>query len=73
MNETLKLFVWKNVLHDYTSGMMVAMAHNITEARQLLVDLYGGPKYAPTTFLADLMQEPEVSEVPTAAYVWGGS
>lgn len=63
----LKMFVWENVLRDY-SGMVCALAHNVTEARKMaLEDIYGwegdpGP----------LAAEPEVVTVPKAFHVYGG-
>ena len=40
MNEEnpLKMFVWEHVLKDYTDGLMVALAHDVEEARALLKD-----------------------------------
>jgi len=64
----MKLFVWRNVLTDYTSGMMVAIAENVVEARQqLLAECPYIPSY-------DLAEEPDVydTDKPFADMVWGG-
>jgi hypothetical protein len=37
VSKPLKLYVWEDVLCDYTCGMAVALAHNEDEARSLLV------------------------------------
>ena len=37
MTKKLKLFVWKNVLSDYTSGIMFALAYDVEEARKAIM------------------------------------
>lgn len=32
---TMKLYVWQDVLYDYTPGMIVALAHDLDEAMSL--------------------------------------
>lgn len=32
----MKLYVWDGVLTDYSSGIMVALAHSVAEARDML-------------------------------------
>ena len=32
----LKLFVWEDVLRDFTSGMAVILAHDEAEAREIM-------------------------------------
>ena len=64
----MKLYLWREVLWDYSHGMAFAIAHSAEEARGLLVasDAYWGSD--------DLKQEPEVHELtePFCAYVHGG-
>lgn len=61
----MKLFVWHNVLTDWTDGVMFAYANNVEEARKMiLLDCsYVGK---------DLDQEPSVYENPVGFAVWGG-
>ena len=38
MNKTsLKLYVWEDVMTDYSSGIAFALAHNIRQARELII------------------------------------
>jgi len=62
----LKLFVWENVLRDNTYGMMVALAHDVDEARRMLGEA------CDSIFVEDLYREPEVVTGPKAFLVWGG-
>ena len=66
MLDNLKLYVWEDVLHDYTAGMMVALAHNANEARVLLLEKCD---YLPQ---ADISQEPVEITEPAAFFVYGG-
>jgi len=63
----LKMFVWKNVLMETTSGMMVALANNVEEARALLTEECD---YIPYD---DLEKDPEVYDTPKAVYISGGN
>lgn len=65
----MKLYLWRDVLYDYTAGMAFAVAASAEEARGLLAgcpDAYWGS--------GDLAREPEVHELtgPFCAYVHGG-
>ena len=67
----MKLFVWEDVLHDYTSGMMVALAPDVESARAALK---AKCQYVPAD---DLAKEPLVIEIndKTKAHafiIWGG-
>jgi hypothetical protein len=66
---SLKLFVWKDCLMgDYTEGVMFALAHDVAEARDLLVREGSG--------VADgvaLAREPLVVTEPWAFGVRGGA
>jgi len=71
MEEKLKLFVWEGVLVDFTAGMMVALAHDVEEARKLLKQkLLQDHLECPGS---DLDDEPTVVTSPSAFYVWGGA
>lgn len=63
----LKLYVWENVLTDYTSGIMFALASSPEEARKKIL---GGQFSA--IMKADLMAEPQVFTKPVGFAVWGG-
>jgi len=64
----MKLFVWEGVLTGYTSGMMVAIAPTVEEARKQL------KKRCDYLLAEDLHKEPDVYDVtePVAFHVWGG-
>lgn len=62
----LKLYVWENVLTDYTDGMMCALATSPEQARKLLLKRCS---YIPENQLAE---EPKVVSKPEAFLVWGG-
>lgn len=60
----LKLFVWKDVLCDWSCGMVCVLAHNVEEARKLY--------YATSYENGELDDEPEVVTEPKAFSVYGG-
>lgn len=65
--ETLKLFVWHDVLTDYTSGMVCIMAYNFEQAIELARNEF------PTYILEDFAGKPyKVYAEPQAEYVYGG-
>lgn len=68
MRKKMKLFVWTDVLTDYTSGIMFALAKDAEEARKLLREKCS---YIPD---ADLGQTPDEYDLntPLAFYIWGG-
>lgn len=68
MDNNLKLYVWKGVLTDYTSGIMFALARNVKEARELALKDAGGGPHAES----DLKQRPKVYHSPVGFAVWGG-
>ena len=61
----MKLFVWHNVLTDWSDGVMFAYANNVEEARKMVLEDcdYVG---------AELDQEPTVYEKPVGFAHWGG-
>ncbi len=64
--QKLKLYVWEDVLTDYTSGVMFALATSADEARSLIL------KTCNCVPSNDLAQEPTCIETPQGFAVWGG-
>ena len=64
----MKVYFWDNVLTDYTSGMMVAVASSVEEAREVILKECN---YIPK---GDLAKEPQVFDIdnPCAFICWGG-
>jgi len=62
----LKLYVWEDVLSDYSSGLAVALAHSVEEARRLIVEKIGA-------FKEEFLVEPKIVESPRAFFVFGQS
>jgi hypothetical protein len=69
----LQLYVWENVLTDYTDGVMFALASSEIEARKLLRKELGETqlKYNEHV-LADLAKRPRKITAPEAFAVYGG-
>lgn len=65
----MKLFVWEDVLTDYTSGLMVAIAPTVEEARATLLRECS---YIPEDDLIKQPREFGLSD-PSAFLCWGGS
>jgi hypothetical protein len=64
----MKLYVWDDVLEDYTTGIMFALAESEDDARkQLLAECYYIPE-------RDLARQPKVYTMKntTARVIWGG-
>ena len=69
----LKLFVWENVLTDYTSGIAFALAENVEEARKIILDRFKTEEgYISDTLKADLLDKPKVTDSKEGFYIWGG-
>lgn len=70
----LKLYVWENVLINYTDGIMFALAENADHARKLICE-YVGVKEDNTnsTVVEDLKSQPKVYDAPVGYAVWGGA
>ena len=66
MNAMLKLFVWEDVLKDYTAGVIFALAENVDEARELVLATHG--EYV----ASETGKEPQVFDSPVAFASWGG-
>lgn len=65
MDPNLKLYVWENVLTDYTDGVMFALATSPEQARELLLK---NCSYIPD---CDLNKEPKIVTEPFALAVYG--
>jgi hypothetical protein len=69
----MKLFVWKDVLTDYKSGIAFALAENVDEARKLILEKYEKEQsYVSDMLVSDLNTEPLIIENKEGFYVWGG-
>ena len=66
----LKLYVWENVLMDYTSGVMFALARSPDHARKLCLKEYG--PFVSDRVRNDLKAEPLVVTRPKGFTVSGG-
>lgn len=71
MKRSLKLFVWEDVLTDYTSGVMFTLAPDVETARKILQEASGFTSPG-NSVEEDLKAEPLVVESPKGFLVWGG-
>lgn len=62
----MKLYVWEDVLYDYTAGCMFALASSVEEARAAILEACS---YVPPD---DLSKEPRVVETVEGFTCWGG-
>jgi MinD superfamily P-loop ATPase len=72
----VRLYVWEDVLRDYTPGIACAAARSVEEARTAILTACEAKNDQNTiSALAGqlLVNEPKVFNVPAGAYVWGGS
>jgi hypothetical protein len=70
----LKLYVWTDVLKNYRTGVMFAYAHDVDEARTMLVDKFfdnGTFDSFYQSTLDDIMKEPTVYTTPHADFMPG--
>ncbi len=67
-HKKLKMFVWNNVLHDCSAGMICVLAHSLEEAHVTAkrdLELYES---------GTMQYEPDIiAEVPMAVRIWGSS
>ena len=69
----MKLFVWKEVLRDYTSGIAFALADNVEDARKQIADKYKKEEgYMSDELKKDLFDEPIIIDKSEGFYIWGG-
>jgi hypothetical protein len=64
----LKLFVWQDVLRDYSSGVMFALAYDSDQARKIIIEKEGKLE----SILLGLGGDPKVITKPEGFAVWGG-
>lgn len=63
----MKIFIWEDVLRDYSTGMAVAYAETCEEALGMFEDYIASQLGAPTKVI-----DCEKEKVPFATYVYGG-
>ena len=70
----MKLYVWEEVLCDWTCGVVFAMAYSVEEARKLVLDKYVDPddNWEETILQFSMQEEPKVYDSPEGFRVWGG-
>lgn len=68
--EKMKLFIWRDIRCDYTCGIGFAMARNIEEAREVIKS--ASEDWEWDIYKGELMDEPEIYEIPTGAWISGG-
>lgn len=67
----IKLFVWDDVLSDYTAGVVVALAYSVDEARRIvLASLPFGWEH--DIVARAIKDEPKVYTDPVARVLFGG-
>ncbi len=72
VEKTLKLYIWKDVLCDYTSGIIFAMAYTLAQARKVVVDC--ADDWARESVAgAVIKSDPEIHESPYGFFIYGGS
>jgi hypothetical protein len=79
MENNLKLYVWDDVLVNYSSGTILVMANSVSHARDLVAKEYYGVPYAEVRnldyyngqVLKDIQSEPEIITTPKAFLCWG--
>ena len=66
----LKLYIWKNIRRDYTAGIGFALAESLEEARNEIKRI--SEPWEWDAYKGELMDDPEVYEVPTGFWMSGG-
>lgn len=66
----LKLFVWKDVLCDWTCGVVFALAKSEEQARQLILE--DGEDWEQNVLKSSISGSPEVYDSPKGFHIWGG-
>lgn len=74
MKDQLKLFIWTDVLRDFTPGIGFALASNVDEARHLILDKFMSDRgYQDPRLIRDLESEPVIISQPKGFYRFGGA
>ena len=71
----LKLFIWHDVLQDHTSGVMFAMAENVEQAKELIIEKIleeKGAGWVLDDAKKELKLTPEEVTLPKGFYLYGG-
>ena len=72
----MKMYVWsKDFLRDWDSGLGVAVAESVDEARMMLIEATKRDGYAGWVEMVarDIVREPDrILELPNAAVCYGG-
>lgn len=68
----IKLFVWRDVLRDYTGGIACAAARTVEEARTAILKAAKDDCQLSTLAGQILVNAPEILDVPAGAYISGG-
>jgi len=73
--KNLKLFLWTDVLWDYTNGIAFALATNVEDARKLIISEYEETHSKDSArFAAELEAEaPEIIDKQFGFYHFGGA
>ena len=79
MNNKLNLYVWDNVLRQYSDGMILVFAKSIEEARNLLMIESWNMTYDEVSKLSenkgqvwnDIQSEPRIIDKPEVFIRWG--
>ena len=67
--KTLKLYVWEDVLCDYTPGIIVVMAESVDAARRAMARKHGKHSLV----VEEMRATPQVFRRPGVGFaVWGG-
>ncbi|MEA1999419.1 MAG: hypothetical protein U9N61_08885, partial [Euryarchaeota archaeon] len=69
VTKKLKLYVWEDVLYDYTPGIVFALAASVEQAREIIIQ----GEYTSTPVKAsDISSKPQVFESPVGFAIMGG-
>lgn len=69
----MKLYIWNNVLWDYSAGLAFALANSVEEARALILKKHIEEElYIPDDFPEELLQPPLIIDHAEGFYIHGG-
>lgn len=72
--QSYRLYVWHDVLEDYTAGVIFAIARSIEEARQTVItNALQDSDYAVKRLEEEMTTEPEIYDGPVGFFLYGGS
>ena len=69
MDHKLKLFVWKEVLCDYTCGIVFAYARDVDHARKLV--LANAEDFERGMLQSEMSSDPEIYDGEIGIHIWG--